>query len=128
LAVLQNNQLGKYSLTRRIPEILLEGSDVWATIEEAADLDDIQDILQTFVFSVLMQRINHVLLEVGCSRERERGGLYSLWDLSFLQFLPPFSSSSSSLSFNSSCGRLYFHALLGNGFSDSASSTPTPFT
>jgi hypothetical protein len=47
----------------RIPEILLEGSDVWATIEEAADLDDIQDILQTFVFSVLMQRINHVLLE-----------------------------------------------------------------
>ena len=48
----------------RIPEILLEGSDVWATIEEAEDLDEIQNVLQIFVFSVLMQRINHILMEV----------------------------------------------------------------
>ena len=49
----------------RIPEILLEGSDVWATIDEAEDLEEIQSVLQTFVFSVMMQRINHVLMEVG---------------------------------------------------------------
>lgn len=48
----------------RIPEILLEGSDVWATIDEAEDLEEIQSVLQTFVFSVMMQRINHVLMEV----------------------------------------------------------------
>ena len=38
---------------------------MWATIDEAEDLEEIQSVLQTFVFSVMMQRINHVLMEVG---------------------------------------------------------------
>ena len=48
----------------RIPEILLEGSDVWTTIEQEEDLEEIQRILQTFIFSVIMQRVHHLIMEV----------------------------------------------------------------
>jgi uncharacterized RDD family membrane protein YckC len=47
----------------RIPEILFEGSEVWAAIEEEEDLDEIQRVLQTFLFSIFMQRVHHAILE-----------------------------------------------------------------
>ena len=51
-------------LPLRIPEILLEGSDVWDLIEVEEDVEEIKTVLQTFIFSVLMQKLHHAILAV----------------------------------------------------------------
>ena len=47
----------------RIPEVLFEGSEVWAAVEEE-ELLEIQEVLQTFIYSVFMQRMHHAIMEV----------------------------------------------------------------
>ena len=48
----------------RIPEVLFEGSDVWAAIEEEEDIEELQKILSVFIFSVVVQRVHHAIMEV----------------------------------------------------------------
>ena len=38
---------------------------MWAAIEEEEDIDEIQRVLQTFIFSIFIQRVHHAILEVG---------------------------------------------------------------
>ena len=38
---------------------------MWTAIEEEEDIDEIQRVLQTFIFSVFIQRVHHAILEVG---------------------------------------------------------------
>ena len=48
----------------RIPEVLFEGSDVWAAIEEEEDIEELQKVLSVFIFSVVVQRVHHAVMEV----------------------------------------------------------------